>query len=110
MSETGFSCTRAGWLWYCDEHDTHGNADSEDEANFMGRAHAYYHSEILLPLFDAEFPEDVENALDDVEDSCDWIVMQGGTPAEPQPLRVVDEAINLERPPTDGAWSGIIEP
>jgi hypothetical protein len=28
-----------GWLWYCDECDTHGNADSEAEAEHMGNAH-----------------------------------------------------------------------
>lgn len=35
--------TIAGWLWYCDEHDTHGNADSEHEARAMGQAHSDYH-------------------------------------------------------------------
>jgi predicted DNA-binding transcriptional regulator AlpA len=31
--------TTEGWLWYCDEHDTHGNADSRDEARFVASAH-----------------------------------------------------------------------
>jgi hypothetical protein len=34
--------TVAGWLWYCDEHNTHGNADSEDEAAAMVDAHIRY--------------------------------------------------------------------
>lgn len=28
-----------GFLWYCDEHDTHGNADSLEEAEALGDAH-----------------------------------------------------------------------
>ncbi len=34
--------TDRGWLWYCDEHDTHGNADSQLEAEHMARAHTDY--------------------------------------------------------------------
>jgi hypothetical protein len=34
--------TVAGWLWYCDEHDTHGNADSEEEAEHCADAHSEY--------------------------------------------------------------------
>lgn len=34
--------TIGGWIWYCDEHDTHGNADSEEEAEFMADAHVEY--------------------------------------------------------------------
>jgi len=39
--------TQAGWLWYCDIHDTHGNADSEDEAETYADAHPreYYADE-----------------------------------------------------------------
>jgi hypothetical protein len=33
------SSTVAGWLWYCDIHDTHGNADSEEEAEVYADAH-----------------------------------------------------------------------
>lgn len=32
--------TIGGWLWYCNEHNTHGNADSEDEARSLATAHA----------------------------------------------------------------------
>lgn len=31
--------TVAGWVWYCDEHDTHGNADSKEEAEHVAAAH-----------------------------------------------------------------------
>ncbi len=31
--------TVAGRVYYCDEHDTHGNADSQDEARYMAAAH-----------------------------------------------------------------------
>src|SRR4051794_29441125 len=31
--------TMHGWLWYCDVHDSHGNADTEDEAWFVATAH-----------------------------------------------------------------------
>jgi hypothetical protein len=34
--------TQAGYTWYCDEHDTHGNADSEAEATWTGEAHREY--------------------------------------------------------------------
>jgi cation transport regulator ChaB len=34
--------TEAGWLWYCDTHDTHGNADSEQEARYIARAHVEF--------------------------------------------------------------------
>ena len=33
------NCTVGGWIWYCDVHDSHGNADSEDEAKYMAIAH-----------------------------------------------------------------------
>jgi hypothetical protein len=29
----------AGWFWYCDVHDTHGNADSEAEAHYVSASH-----------------------------------------------------------------------
>lgn len=32
-------CTDHAWVWYCDVHDTHGNADSEDEAEYVASAH-----------------------------------------------------------------------
>jgi hypothetical protein len=31
-----------GWLWFCDSHVTHGNADTKDEAEFMGAMHEEY--------------------------------------------------------------------
>lgn len=34
--------TIGGWLWYCHEHDSHGNADSEAEAGLLAAAHAAY--------------------------------------------------------------------
>jgi hypothetical protein len=37
--------TVGGWLWYCDEHDTHGNADSYEEAEVVSAAH----SEVVDP-------------------------------------------------------------
>ena len=42
-SESGCPATAAGWLWYCDEHDSHGNADFEDDARAVGRAHSAWH-------------------------------------------------------------------
>lgn len=32
--------TWQGWVWYCDVHDTHGNADHQEEATVVARAHA----------------------------------------------------------------------
>ncbi|HEX6516992.1 MAG TPA: hypothetical protein VF049_15610 [Nocardioidaceae bacterium] len=37
--------TISGWLWYCDEHDTHGNADSRLEAETMADAHSDFFDE-----------------------------------------------------------------
>jgi hypothetical protein len=34
--------TTNGWLYYCDEHDTHGNAGSQDEAEHMADAHVEF--------------------------------------------------------------------
>ncbi len=36
-------CGLSGWYWYCEEHDAHGIADSEDEAEFVLDAHIEYH-------------------------------------------------------------------
>jgi len=36
------SDTTNGWLWYCDVHDTHGNADSQDEADLLADTHAMF--------------------------------------------------------------------
>ena len=36
--------TFGGWVWYCDSCDTHGNANSADEADYMAEAHAKYYS------------------------------------------------------------------
>ena len=40
--------TVGGWLWYCNEHNTHGNAGSDDEARSLAAAHAVYfaHDEV----------------------------------------------------------------
>lgn len=35
--------TASGWLYYCDEHDTHGNADSREEAEWMADAHVSFY-------------------------------------------------------------------
>jgi hypothetical protein len=37
--------TLSGWLWYCDVHDTHGNADFEDEAVAVAAAHRDFYGE-----------------------------------------------------------------
>jgi hypothetical protein len=42
VQRTVCPATIAGWLWYCDEHGTHGNADSEDEAAAMVDVHVRY--------------------------------------------------------------------
>jgi hypothetical protein len=34
--------TVQGWIYYCDEHETHGNADSENEGRHMAAAHVDY--------------------------------------------------------------------
>lgn len=62
-------CTNGGWFWYCDAHDTHGNADTEDEARAISAAHTAYKvsaavAELLAdPEYDPEIdgPADVTN-------------------------------------------------
>lgn len=39
------SDTVAGWIWYCDVHDAHGNADSRAEAKHVAHAHRQFHAE-----------------------------------------------------------------
>ena len=41
-AENVCSDTTAGWLWYCDEHDTHGNADTEEEAQLLAGTHELF--------------------------------------------------------------------
>jgi hypothetical protein len=38
------SDTLTGWLWYCDVHNTHGNADFEEEAEAVAQAHRRFFS------------------------------------------------------------------
>jgi hypothetical protein len=44
ITQNTCTSTVAGWIWYCDSCDTHGNADSSDEAEYMTGQHARYHS------------------------------------------------------------------
>jgi endo-1,4-beta-mannosidase len=59
------TCTNtiAGWIWYCDNCITHGNANSSDEAGYMAEQHAKYYS--WLP-----YEETVEN---EDEESIDYM-------------------------------------
>lgn len=36
----------SGWLWHCDEHDTHGNAGSRAEAEWLADAHVAFHDDL----------------------------------------------------------------
>lgn len=51
--------TLAGWIWYCDEHQTHGNADSADEAEYMAECHAKFMTSVFIG------DEDNEEEFDD---------------------------------------------
>jgi hypothetical protein len=54
--------TLRGWLWYCHEHDSHGNADSQEEAECVAGGHEMF--------WVSQLPEDA-----DPDDSpCDVIV------------------------------------
>lgn len=67
--------TVAGWLWYCDDHDTHGNADSEHEAEAMSRFHMWLHQDSPDPDDDRFDPG--RNLEDDSE--CSITIMPGGS-------------------------------
>lgn len=43
VTESICSDTANGWLWYCDSHDSHGNADEEAEARHLADAHRRWH-------------------------------------------------------------------
>lgn len=67
MVEQERVCTRdnptvRGWLWYCHEHDSHGNADSQEEAEVVAGGHEMYWDALADP--------------DDEDDQCDVIVWQ----------------------------------
>ena len=52
-------------MWYCDLHDTHGNADSQQEAEYVAAAHATFFEEI-----------------DPLDDPCDLYIEQIGKPLD----------------------------
>jgi hypothetical protein len=66
-STQGWPCTISGWIWYCDIHDTHGNADFEEEAKAVAAAHEEWWS------------RDLE---DDDDPSCDLVVTMMEPPAD----------------------------
>jgi hypothetical protein len=55
--------TIAGWVWYCDEHMTHGNADSAGEAEHIANAHSNWYADASYQayLLEEEPDEDEEN-------------------------------------------------
>jgi hypothetical protein len=53
--------TLGGWIWYCDACDTHGNANSSDEAEHMAEAHALYFSWDDSQEYDFDKDPDGEN-------------------------------------------------
>jgi hypothetical protein len=64
--------TQAGWIWYCDDHITHGNADSAEEAEHIASAHAEWYTDAnyMSYLMDKEEGDDDEFDADEF-DSCD---------------------------------------
>jgi len=52
------ACTMNGWYWYCDEHDTHGNADSKKEAMMIAKAHFKFHKKIAWDGYINDLEED----------------------------------------------------
>ena len=63
-----------GWVWYCDEHQTHGNADSEEEAEHMSEAHVEFF-EMEDSAWAAENGEDMTHKYD----GCDMYVVLAKT-------------------------------
>lgn len=60
-------CTTGGWYWYCDLHDTHGQADFEDEAEAVAAAHQEWWA------VHAVDPDDAE---------CDYVILKVGESVE----------------------------
>jgi hypothetical protein len=46
--------TLAGWIWYCDSHATHGNADSAEEADWVATSHMEFFCEDIDGLPESE--------------------------------------------------------
>jgi len=65
--------TIAEWIWYCDNCVTHGNADSSEEADFMAKCHAIYHTSIFMG--------DTENE-EEYEDESKYVPFKDLTPDE----------------------------
>jgi hypothetical protein len=67
---TNFMCheTVGGWIWYCDNCQTHGNADTSDEAEYMALAHIKYMASTSI-----DHDMDFENATnEEIESNTLW--------------------------------------
>ena len=65
--------TIAGWIWYCDNCVTHGNADSSEEADWMAKCHLMYHTSIFMG--------DTENS-EEYEDDSKYVAFKDLPPDE----------------------------
>jgi hypothetical protein len=100
MSDT--PCTVNGWYWYCDVHDTHGNADSEAESWFVAAAHNEWHyvNENEPDPDDPDYDPDGEPIPHD--EICDLVVIPRGKTANGDE-RSVFEAVFIDRNPDNVA-------
>jgi hypothetical protein len=64
-NDEGF-CTQAGFYWYCDVHDTHGNADTADEAWHMADWHEEWWTTLAQESGQADADEGCDITVSDV--------------------------------------------
>ncbi len=64
--------TIAGWIWYCDSCDTHGNANFSEEAEYLAKAHARYYSWIDDNDEDLDPPSFTEMDVSEREKDHNW--------------------------------------
>jgi len=60
ITQNNCTNTISGWIWYCDNCVTHGNANSSDEAEYMAEQHSRYFSWLDSDTEKAEEEESID--------------------------------------------------
>ena len=60
LAQNSCKSTTAGFIWHCDEHDTHGNADFLMEAHASAYAHVHWMMQYT-----------------DQDEECEYVIVEG---------------------------------